>query len=110
MDQIDQIKVVQEKLIEGLKGLYPLALKADETLEALKEEQKGRFSAVFQADSGFRASSDRFLPYLVELSDEVQSLPMMEPVNQQSKIQEVLKKIQLMHQVLGQFHSISETE
>ena len=108
MSQSLNIADIQAKLIANLKDLYPLAQKADEQLEILKKEKKGRFTAIFQQEAGFTTESNRFLPYLIELSDETQSLPMMESVNQLAKIQEMVKKIQMMHQVLGQFHSIKE--
>ena len=102
------ITEIQAKLTLSLKDIYPLALNADEQLEALQNEEKGKFSAIFQQDSGFSASANRFLPYLIELNDEIQSLPIMEPDNQKVKIQGILKKIKMMHEVLAKFHSIKD--
>lgn len=100
------IQVIQEKLNDNLKDIYPLAQKADEQLEQLKEENKGKFAAIFQQDSGFSARSDRFLPYLIEISEGVQELKECEQNQLSVELQQLLGKIQLMHQVLAKFHSI----
>ena len=101
------IPSVQEKLNNNLKDIYPLAQKADEHLEQLKEEDKGKFVAIFQQESGFTARANRFLPYLIELSEEIQALPELPEAQLAQQLQALVGKIQLMHQVLGKFHSIS---
>ena len=101
------IRSVQEKLNNNLKDIYPLAQKADEQLEQLKEENKGKFAAIFQQDSGFTARSNRFLPYLIELSEEIQALPECPTSDLQQQLQSLAARIQLMHKVLGKFHAIA---
>ena len=108
MSQTAKIEQIQTHLTGALKELYPLAMKADEQLEALQQDNKGKFSAIFQKEAGFVAEANRFLPYLVELNDEIQSLKIMAAENQQPKINSVLKKIQEMHLVLNQFHNIKD--
>ncbi|MCL6268811.1 hypothetical protein M3P05_02455 [Sansalvadorimonas sp. 2012CJ34-2] len=108
MSQEINIQDIQTKLTASLKDLYTKSQKADEILESLQKDKKGNFTAIFQQDSGFNARANRFLPYLVELSDEVQSLPIMESENQVPKIQQILIKIKLMHEVLSQFHSLED--
>ena len=100
------IQVVQEKLNDNLRDIYPLAQKADEQLEQLKEDNKGQFSAIFQKDSGFSAEANRFLPYLIELSEGVQSLKEYEDDQLSGQLQQLVSKIQLMHQMLAKFHAI----
>ncbi|WP_252176313.1 hypothetical protein [Endozoicomonas sp. 4G] len=102
------IQEIQDKLILNLKDIYTLALNADEQLNILQKEQKGKFAAIFQQNSGFTASANRFLPYLIELNDEVQNLLTIEPENQKVKIQGIMKKMKMMHRVLARFHSIND--
>jgi anion-transporting ArsA/GET3 family ATPase len=110
MTQSLNIQEIQTKLTQSLKDLYQLALNADEQLEQLKNDEKGKFSAIFQKDSGFMAEANRFLPYLIELNDEIRSLPIMDAENQPPKIQAIVKRIKMMHEVLAQFHSIRDTK
>lgn len=100
-------QTIQEKLNNNLKDIYPLAQKADEQLEQLKEEDKGRFAAIFQQDSGFEARANRFLPYLIELSEDIQALPELPEADLPKQLQKLVTKIQLMHKVLAQFHTIT---
>ncbi|WOG26208.1 hypothetical protein [Endozoicomonas sp. 8E] len=108
MNSTSIIQEIQAKLTLTLKDIYTLALNADEQLEILQKEEKGNFSAIFQKDSGFSASANRFLPYLIELNDEIESLPIMEPENQRAKIEGIMKKMRMMHEVLARFHSIKD--
>ncbi|MRI34664.1 hypothetical protein EOPP23_16900 [Endozoicomonas sp. OPT23] len=110
MSQAANIEQIQARLVEALKELYPLAMNADEQLEVLQGEDKGKFSAIFQKDSEFTVEANRFLPYLIELNDEIQSLKIMEEQNQQNKIKQILIKIQEMHKVLTHFHSIKDSD
>lgn len=108
MNSTSIIQEIQDKLTLTLKDIYTLALSADEQLEILQKEEKGKFSAIFQQDAGFSASANRFLPYLIELNEEIQSLPIMEPENQKDKIQGIMKKMRMIHEVLARFHSIKD--
>ena len=110
MSQTDKTKVLQEKLNLNLREIYPLAQKADEQLEQLKIAEKGKFSAIFQPDAGFKAQSNRFLPYLIELSDDVKKLADSAqdglPAELQGELQSILGKIQKMLLILNRFHAI----
>ncbi|OED51019.1 hypothetical protein ACH42_00185 [Endozoicomonas sp. (ex Bugula neritina AB1)] len=104
MPHAETTKIIQDKLNLSLKEIYPLAQKADEQLEQLKEEEKGKFSAIFQPDSGFKAQSNRFLPYLIELSEEVRALSDTEADGFSGALQILLGKIKKMHLILNRFH------
>ena len=100
-------QVLQEKLNESLKEIYTMALKADEQIEQYKQEDQGKFSAIFQKGSGFTAHADHFLPYLIEVSEDVQALDDASEDELPARLQPILHKIQLMSQVLQQFHAIA---
>ena len=107
MVQTDKKSQIQEKLNLALKEIYPMAQKADEQLERLKQDNKGQFSAIFPKGSLFSASANRFLPYLIEVSEDVQSLPEAQSTEQlRQEVQTILGKTQHMYQLLNRFHSI----
>ena len=107
MTQQTQIEALQDKLNSSLKDIYVLALRADEQIEELKQEDKGKFSAIFKDDSGFEARADHFLPYLMELSEDVQALKSFDEHLLPNRLQMIVKKIKLMTTVLNQFHAIN---
>ncbi len=103
-------EAVIQKLTDALKVLYPLALRADEELEMLKKQNKGRFSAIFQKGTPFSAESDRFLPYMVEAANDLTTMMKVDDKDYAEHLKKLMQKIQLMHQVLQQFHTITDEE
>ena len=94
---------LHEQLTAPLKGFYHPAIEADEFLTLISKRKLGKFSAIFAADSGFNANSNRFLPYLEELDDDQQALPKTDEEGFDVAIAAFLGKLQQMHNVLGQF-------
>lgn len=107
MSETIKAELLQQKLNNSLREIYTLALRADEQIEELKSEDKGKFSAIFQKNSGFTAQADTFLPYLIEVSEDVQALSDLSDEQLTARLQPVLQKIQLMSQVLQQFHAVA---
>ncbi len=100
---------VLNKLTDNLKAMYPVAQQADEQLELLKKENKGRFSAIFPKDAVFQAHSDRFLPYMVEVAEELTELGKVEDNRAYTQaLNTLLFKIRHMNEVLTQFHAIKD--
>ena len=103
-------EAVVNKITDSLKALYPLAQSADEQLEILKKQNKGKFSAIFPKDSLFTAESDRFLPYMVEVANELTELLKVENDVYVERLTTLMHKVHLMHDVLGKFHMIKDDE
>ncbi len=103
-------EAVIEKLTDTLKAFYPLAQRADEELEMLKKESKGQFSAIFQKDSPFSVEADRFLPYMIEVANDLATMMKVDDNNYADHLKKLMRKIQLMHQVLHKFHTITDEE
>ena len=97
---------LQDKLNLSLKEIYPLAQAADEQLDALVQEEKGQFSSIFQVNSGFKTTAKRFLPYLVELSEDVKKLPDPQSNQFTKELRRILGNIKQMQLILERFHSI----
>lgn len=94
---------LHEQLTAQLKSFYHPAMEADEFLTLLSKRKVGKFSAIFSEDSGFKANSNRFLPYMEELVNDQQALPKPEEEGFEIAINALLNKFQKMHQVLEQF-------
>ena len=103
-------EAVVSKITDSLKALYPLAQSADEQLEMLKKQNKGKFSAIFLKGSPFAAESDRFLPYMVEVANELTELVKVDDKHYLENLNQLMHKVQLMHEVLTKFHSIKDDE
>lgn len=103
-------EAVVEKLTGNLKSLYPLAQRADEELDILRKQNKGKFVAIFQTDSPFSAEADRFLPYMVEVANELGALLTVDDAVYVTKLQSLMQKVQLLNSVLVQFHALADEE
>ncbi|WP_281646900.1 hypothetical protein [Parendozoicomonas sp. Alg238-R29] len=101
-------EAVVNKITDSLKVLYPLAQSADEQLEMLKKQNKGKFSAIFQKGSPFTANSDRFLPYMVETANELTELLKVDDTAYVMSLKQLMHKVQLLHEVLTRFHAIKD--
>ncbi|MGL4446488.1 MAG: prephenate dehydrogenase [Shewanella sp.] len=74
---------VIEQLKDNLQIAYRQAIDADAKLDELKKAGHGKFTYIFTADQGFTTSSNRFLPYVQELMDEltrIQAESSLDPV------------------------------
>lgn len=102
--------VIHRRIEDNLKEILPFAQKADEILLALKQESKGRFSAVFPKDSLFSVQDTAFLPYLEEVNSDLEKLPDPKDSAFQSQLTQLMKKIEQLNQVLSSFHAIQDDE
>ncbi len=103
-------EAVVEKLTANLKTLYPLAQRADEELEILRKQNKGKFQAVFHQDSPFETQANSFLPYMVEVAGELSALLTVSDAEYKSRLKALLHRVQLLNGVLTQFHAITDDE
>lgn len=103
-------EAVVNKITDSLKALYPLAQSADEQLDILKKQNKGKFSVIFPKDTLFTAESDRFLPYMVEIANELTALLKVKNDVYVECLTRLMRKIHLMHDVLEKFHMIKDDE
>ncbi|WP_199610914.1 primosomal replication protein PriC [Flocculibacter collagenilyticus] len=97
-----------EQLNENLKQLYRQAVDADNFIESMQQQGKGKFSAVFKQSNLFEGSSKYFKPYVAEVAADVSAL---EPANEldkldQEKLAVIVKKLELLHSTLAQFKTV----
>lgn len=92
---------VIEQLKENLQTAYRQAIDADAKLDELKKVGHGKFTSIFTADQGFIISSNRFLPYVQELVDDLTTLenqPTLDPVALETYVRQLgilLKTLQV---------------
>ncbi|WP_372768089.1 prephenate dehydrogenase [Pseudoalteromonas sp.] len=93
---------VISELNNNLKVLYRQAIDADSKLDSLQKLGKGKFSTLFNNDSGFAIEAKRFKPYVLEVASEVEALSNQKDVDQ-ALLKNVVIKMQLLHQLLASF-------
>jgi primosomal protein N'' len=105
------MSIVHKRILESLKEITPMAQAADEILESLSLENKGRFASIFPKHSLFSTEAKRFLPYLEEVDIDLKNLPtdMQDPAFE-PLLTDLMKKIEVLFQVLASFHEIRDDE
>ncbi|KKL01446.1 prephenate dehydrogenase [Rheinheimera mesophila] len=91
-----------EQLDQNLKDLYRKALDADAILEQLQQQGHGKYQTIFVNGKSFQVSSDRFMPYLSEVAEQVAAMRQTQQFNT-ATLQRVVKQIQLLHKTLANF-------
>ena len=95
------IKVL-EQLQDNLQLVYRQAIDADNKLNALQQAGHGKFQAVFGKEQGFRTNSNRFLPYVKELAEELEEMKQDTELDQEG-LQLMVKRLALLLQTLQAF-------
>jgi len=95
---------LKQRIVEALKAITAFAMQADEILEALSQDNKAKFSAIFPEDSIFNTKATRFLPYIQELDHDLNNLPDMDDQTFEDQLTELVKKMEAIQGVLQRFH------
>lgn len=99
------MQVIFDKLTENMQVIYRKAIDADQQLNQLQQSGKGKFSHIFDSDTGFNVTSKRFMPYVEDLSNQIAELSQKEDAVIQAALPEVVKKIEMLMKTLTQFQS-----
>ncbi|TDF36520.1 hypothetical protein EYS14_17495 [Alteromonadaceae bacterium M269] len=94
---------VIQSLKQNLKVIYRKAVDADNKLKQLQQAGMGKHNKIFVDDIGFKVESRLFLPYVQELSDDIDSLEKMGEQELNQSLANVVKKIEQMHLTLVTF-------
>ena len=94
-------------LEENLKELYRKAIDADAQIDALKAQGHGKFETIFKSDAPFQAEAKKFMPYLEETAEQILAIKNsnLTPAGQKDQIEEVVRKLHLLHTTLSEFES-----
>ncbi|MCV2883581.1 hypothetical protein OE749_02565 [Aestuariibacter sp. AA17] len=104
------MQVIFDKLAENMQLIYRKAIDADNTLNALQKDGKGKFSNIFNSNEGFRVSSKRFMPYVEELSNDIAELSQKDDATIQAALPSVVQKLELLMKTLNQFQQSLRTK
>ena len=91
-----------DQLDANLKELYRKALDADQALDALKKQGKGKYQAIFPASAGFQVQSARFMPYLAETAELVAAMRQSQQFST-TTLQQAVQQLKHLHQTLQEF-------
>ena len=93
---------VISELNNNLKVLYRQAIDADSKLDSLQKQGKGKFTTLFNKDSGFSIEAKRFKPYVLEVASDDESLSTQDDIDQE-QLKSTVIKMQQLHQLLASF-------
>jgi hypothetical protein len=94
---------VIQSLKQNLKVIYRKAVDADNRLKQLQQSGMGKHGKIFVEDAGFNVESRLFLPYVQELSDNIEGLEPLGPEERQAALVQIVKKVEMMHLTLANF-------
>lgn len=97
------MNAVITQLKENLQLLYRKAIDADEALNQLRTQGKGKFEQIFDKQSGFDSTSRQFRPYVEEIARDIDALMNQNEVSMQQALPTVVKKIELLFKTLTGF-------
>lgn len=97
------MNVVINQLKENLQLLYRKAIDADENLNKLKSQGKGKHGSIFDSNAGFTVSSKQFKPYVEEVALDVEGLLNKEPEELQQSLPDIVKKMELLFKTMANF-------
>jgi hypothetical protein len=98
---------VIQSLKQNLKVIYRKAVDADNRLKKLQQSGLGKHGKIFVEEAGFTVESRLFLPYVQELSDDIEALEELAEEELQAALVPVVKKIEHMHLTLTTFDKSS---
>ena len=91
------------KLSENVQLIYRKSIDADSAISKLQTAGKGKFLTIFSADSGFKAQSKHFKPYVEELAQDVARLSELSESELKELLPGIVKKIEHLFTTLANF-------
>ncbi|XOV79711.1 MAG: hypothetical protein ACFHVJ_01850 [Aestuariibacter sp.] len=95
-----------EKLNENLQVIYRKGIDADRALDLLKSQGKGKHQAIFPEDSGFVTQSERFMPYIEELSNNIQELDHIPEKDKEQSLALIVRKMETLFTTLANLQQV----
>lgn len=102
----DSMTAVEEKLQQHLQVLYRQTVDADSYLDDLRQQGKAKFQDVFADNNSFKTSSNRFQPYLQEVTENVESW--QQDKTNEELLQTIVQQLQLLTETLARLKQIRQ--
>lgn len=95
---------ILRRLKENIQLVYRQSVDADHSIEALRKDDKAKFSAIFGDSTPFTTRSNLFLPYVEELAADLLAVQQASDDKAfEQALAGLVKKIELMFSTLGAF-------
>ncbi|MCE2595128.1 hypothetical protein K6Y31_09885 [Motilimonas cestriensis] len=95
---------ILNSLKENIQLIYRQSVDADQSIEALKEQDKANFIAIFGDNTPFTTRSARFLVHVEELAADLLALQQSNSNEEfERDLPRLVKKIELMFKTLQNF-------
>ena len=95
---------------QTIEDITAQATQADMQLATLNQAGMGKFNHIMSQDSGFVVRSNRFQPYVLELTEQYLSLEAMSPEQQKTQIPVMVKKMEVLLRTLVQLQQSIDAE
>lgn len=97
---------VEKKLQQHLQVLYRQTVDADAYLDSLRQQGKAKFQDVFTDNSTFTTNSNRFQPYLQEVTENVARW--QDDKENEQLLQTIVQQLQLLTETLARLKQIRQ--
>ncbi|MGM0480383.1 MAG: primosomal replication protein PriC [Pseudomonadota bacterium] len=97
---------IEEKLQQHLQVLYRQVVDADSYLDDLRQQGKAKFQDVFADNQVFTTSSNRFQPYLQEVTENVEQWQLQQ--DNEALLQVIVQQLQLLTETLARLKQIRQ--
>ena len=97
---------VEQKLQQHLQVVYRQTVDADAYLDGLRQQGKAKFQDIFAEQSCFKTKSNRFQPYLQEVTENVELWQQQK--NDEELLQTIVQQLQLMTETLARLKQIRQ--
>lgn len=94
-----------QQLSENLQLIYRKAIDADQIIGQMRNDGKGKFSAIFPAQAGFEHQGKFFKPYVEEIAKIILELEQFDQATQKKTIAKIVKQMELLLSTLSQFQN-----
>ena len=97
---------VEEKLQQHLQVIYRQTVDADAYLDGLRQQGKAKFQEVFADETTFTTKSNRFQPYLKEVTENVEQW--QQNKDDEELLQVIVQQLQLLTETLARLKQIRQ--
>lgn len=102
----DEMTSVEKKLQQHLQVLYRQTVDADAYLDDLRQQGKAKFQDVFADNATFTTKSNRFQPYLKEVTENIERW--QQDKENEQLLQTIVQQLQLLTETLARLKQIRQ--
>lgn len=97
------MQALHQQLHDNLQLIHRKAIDADAAIDSLQQQGKGKFTTIFDGQSGFSTEARRFGPYVKELATNIKALKSADEAALSQQLPLVVKQIELLFKTLQEF-------